>query len=97
QGDTRGDAIARIRRRAGREVSKRIGGHGASIPQPGSTGGPGGKRPRAATWYVGEWRKLADAVTSGPAPDVDDAVRSKDALRLAARQRAEALVAEAIG
>ena len=65
-------------------------------PKPAARSVDGNGRHQDA-WYVGEWQKLADAALGAPDVAADDATRSKDAQKAAARQRAEALLAEAIG
>jgi hypothetical protein len=100
--ETRSDAVLRVRRRAGSGLRRLIGQSGSTDPATGRPAGANGsptatKRPDS--WYVGEWSRLATVILG---PDVDgtaqprNAAQAPDAVKHAARQRAQATLAEAI-
>ena len=94
RGETRGDAVRRVRRRFASTVGR--GRAGGSADQPASTPGAESTR-RPDAWYVGEWGRLASAVLGADERlAAADAPRAGEAVAAAHRQRAQAAMAQAL-
>ena len=92
--DRRGPALHKVRVRLVRTVGR---GSRPATPTAGSAATAAGRAGRKPdSWYVGEWTRLATAVTGDkPAEELHEAT-APDVRKRAARDRAEAIVARAI-
>jgi lipopolysaccharide biosynthesis glycosyltransferase len=96
--ERRGDAVNRIRRRAGSAL-RRVAGRSTPDHRSRTPGGQPASHTRPDRWYVREWSRLANAVLGAEDParaNPVDPARATDVLKLAARHRADAALATAI-